>query len=211
MIRAVPPSGEPPLLLFDLGGILVRLNSVDGLWPDHTRAPGMKPFGERWSDSRVVYDYETGRIANLADFYRAARSEIGITISEEKFDEVFVAIIGDLYEETVPMLSALQGHFPVMMLSNTNEAHWRRCRDKLGLGPFFQRLFLSYEMGVMKPDLRIFQQVLAEIGGNPQNIWYFDDREDNVAAACRLGINGIVSQGGMHLLGDLRHLNFIDY
>ena len=156
-------------------------------------------------------DYETGRIDNLADFYRAARSEIGITISEEKFDEVFVAIIGDLYEETVPVLSALQGHYPVMLLSNTNEAHWRRCRDQLGLGPFFQRLFLSYEMGVMKPDPRIFQQVLADVGVNPQNIWYFDDREDNVAAACRFGINGIVSQGGMPLIGDLCRLNLIEY
>lgn len=210
MIRAVRPSGAPPCLLFDLGGILVSLGTVDCLWPFSSAEAGQPPFSERWGSSRAVHDYVTGRIDNLAGFYQAACREMGITIRETDFDEAFVSIIGEPFAETHPLLTALSGNYPLMMLSNTSEAHWQRCRDELGLAGYFDRLFLSFEMGVMKPDLQIFKQVLAAVDYLPQNIWYFDDRSENVEAACRLGIRGLVSQGGPALLEDLRRLNLIE-
>ena len=212
MIRAIPPAGAAPFLLFDLGGILVHLGSVDCLWPDHgTNEPEQRPFSERWATSRAVYDYETGRISDLADFFQAARAEMGITVNEAVFDQAFMSIIGEPFAETRPMLAALQGHYRLLLLSNTNEAHWRRCRDDLGLADYFDQLYLSFEMGVMKPDPAIFKQFLTSVGDNPQNIWYFDDRPDNVEAACRLGIRGQVSQGGTLLLEDLQRLGLIEF
>lgn len=211
MIRATPPDGDVPRLLFDLGGILVRLGTVDCLWPDGRVLPGQRPFSERWANSRAVNDYETGRLKDKSAFYRAARDEMGITISETEFNEVFLSIIGEPFAETHSLLAALRGRFPLMMLSNTNEEHWRLCRDELGLAAYFDQLFLSFEMGLMKPDPAIFRQFLAAVGGDPQNIWYFDDRPDNVEAACRLGIRGLVSQGGSQLMADLRRLNLIEY
>jgi HAD superfamily hydrolase (TIGR01509 family) len=211
MIRVIAPSDDPPRLLFDLGGILVRLGTVDCLWPGWQDEPGQPSFSERWGNSQAVYDYETGRIDSLSDFYQAARAEMGITVSETEFDKVFMSIIGEPYAETKSLLAALRGCYPLMMLSNTNEAHWRLCRDELGLDVFFDKLFLSFEMGVMKPDPAIYEAFLTEVGGNPQNIWYFDDRPENVEAACRLGIRGQVSRGGLDLLRDLSHLKLIEY
>lgn len=209
MIKAREWPGQAPVLLFDLGNILVRLNGVECLWPGVTPAASEQPFSERWAVSKSVADYETGRIRSLSEFYTAARQEMGFTVSEAEFETAFVSIIGELYSETIPLLRALRGHYPLMMLSNTNEAHWRRCGEDYGLAEYFDQIYLSCDLGVMKPDEAIYQQVLASIGYLPQNIWYFDDRKENIDAALKLGINGFVSNGGMQIINDLKRLNFI--
>ncbi len=208
-IKAICPTKDPPVLLFDLGNILVRLNSVDLLWPGQTPAFGTLPYAERWAKSRAVYAYETGRIDDLDAFYLAAKAELGFTVPEGQFNEVFQKIIGDLFAETIPMLQALKDNYPLMLLSNTCREHWLFCRDQLGLGGFFQEEFLSYEMGVMKPDPLVFQEILERLQNNPQNIWYFDDKAENAAVARKFGIRAFTSWGGPPLIGQLESLGLI--
>jgi glucose-1-phosphatase len=209
MIRAVTPAGNPPRLLFDLGGILVKVRPAELLWPGQSPLPGERTYEQRWVDSQTVRDYETGRLRGISAFYHAARSEMGFDLSEDDFTRIFLTLISEPYDETLPLLSALQACYPLMMLSNIGEDHWLFCRDTLGLGTFFDQAFLSYEMGMMKPDARIFQDLLDQLGGDPQNIWYFDDRAENVEAARRFGIRSFLSQGGPPLLNDLQRLNLI--
>ena len=207
--KAVKPAGRPPILLFDLGNILVRLNPVNTLWPDQTPAAGSLSFSERWGLSRAVRDYETGRLADLDAFYLAAREELGFTVPEEQFVQVFRQVIGEPFTETIPLLQALQPFYPLMLLSNTSRDHWEYCRDQLGLGGFFQDEFLSYRMGVMKPNPLIFRQVLAVLPEEPQNIWYFDDKAENTAVATSLGFRAFTCWGGEPLVRQLRQLGLI--
>lgn len=207
--EAVKPAGRPPILLFDLGNILVRLNPVNTLWPDQTPAAGALSFSERWGLSRAVRDYETGQLADLDAFYLAAREELGFTVPEEQFVQVFRQVIGEPFTETIPLLQALQPFYPLMLLSNTSRDHWEYCRDQLGLGGFFQEEFLSYRMGVMKPNPLIFRQVLAVLPEEPQNIWYFDDKAENTAVAASLGFRAFTCWGGEPLVRQLRQLGLI--
>ena len=208
-IKAVRPEGKPAILMFDLGGILVRLNPITGIWANQTPDPGSPDFEERWSASRAVYDFETGRIADVAAFQKRARQELGFTVSDDVFFRIFAEAVGDLFEETLPLLSALRAYYPLALLSNTSPDHWIHCRDRQGLGGCFDEVFVSYELGVMKPDPRIFQQVLSRLQDNPENIWFFDDRQENVDAARKMGINGVLSFGGETLIDDLRNLGFL--
>lgn len=50
----------------------------------------------------------------------------------------------------------------------------------------------SYEVGSVKPDLKIFQTLIEISGVFPEEIFYADDKEANVEAAKSLGINAIV-------------------
>ena len=168
------------------------------------------PFDERWGSSRAVYAYETGQITSLDDFFQAARKEMGFTVTREEFGPLFQEIIGDLFQETTPLLSALQAAYPLMLLSNTNQEHWIYCRDELSLKGYFQEEFLSFQMGLMKPDPRIYQRALAGIRHDPENIWYFDAREENVLAAKKHGIRAFRSWGGQTLVRQLRELDLIE-
>jgi glucose-1-phosphatase len=203
------PEAAPDVLLFDLGNILVRLNSADLFWPGQNAAPGTLPFEERWGRSQAVRAYETGRISRLEDFYQEARREMGFTVAWDDFQPLFRQIIGGLFRETVPLLQTLRQTYVLMLLSNTNQEHWIHCRDNLGLGQYFQAEFLSCQMGVMKPDPLIFQQVLTAIGHNPQNIWYFDDRLENVETARKFGIRSFASFGGPIIIRHFRQLGLL--
>lgn len=52
--------------------------------------------------------------------------------------------------------------------------------------------FLSYEMGMIKPDIEIYQTVLKKLKAKPEEVLFIDDLEVNVKAAQKLGINAIV-------------------
>ncbi len=209
MIRAVRPAGEPPVLLFDLGDVLVRISKADDLWPGQEIKPGALTYEQRWVNSQTVHDYETGRLRGINSFFQAARAEIGITITEEAFPSAFLRIIGCLFEETIPILTALKEYYQLYLLSNIGEDHWHYCRDQLGLGQFFEQTFLSYELGMLKPEARIFSTTLATIGMDPARIWYFDDRQENSAAARRFGMQSFTTKGGQPLMSELQRLNLL--
>src|SRR5690606_36012527 len=79
------------------------------------------------------------------------------------------------------------------LLSNTNARHWVMMGPAAGAGgryPAIARLdrwFLSHELGACKPDEAIYAAVEREAGALPESIIFFDDLEENIAAACARG------------------------
>jgi putative hydrolase of the HAD superfamily len=72
-------------------------------------------------------------------------------------------------------------------LSNTNELFWERFRTT-DIFEFFHLHFPSFELGMLKPDPGIYQQVLHSTGLNAEQILFFDDFLPNVEAARKTGI-----------------------
>lgn len=52
--------------------------------------------------------------------------------------------------------------------------------------------FTSFELGLLKPDPKIYETVLERLNARPQEVIFIDDKETNVKAAQKLGIHGIV-------------------
>ena len=66
----------------------------------------------------------------------------------------------------------------------------RQKTDFILSNPFMEEFFL--ERKCLKPDARIYRILLKRYDLNPASCLFFDDREDNVVAACREGIHGVV-------------------
>ena len=49
----------------------------------------------------------------------------------------------------------------------------------LEMGDCFDRIFLSFQMHLAKPDERIFRKVLSEAGFNPEETLFFDYYSEN--------------------------------
>lgn len=80
--------------------------------------------------------------------------------------------------------------YKVHLLSNTNEAHWLHAVDKCFHGhteEYFDKLFLSQEMHMSKPNEDIFRAVLAQLQASPGECLFLDDTQANVDAASSLG------------------------
>ncbi|TGH76248.1 HAD-IA family hydrolase, partial [Escherichia coli] len=77
----------------------------------------------------------------------------------------------------------------VVVLSNTNRLHttfWPEQYPEIRAAA--DHIYLSQEMGMRKPESRIYQQVLAEEGFSADDTVFFDDNAENIAGAERVGI-----------------------
>lgn len=199
-----------PILIFDLGNVMVRLNSIDALWPELVsyQTP-VEKLKRSWSESPAVRAYESGQIQDFREFYSKLKDDLAVDLEWSTFRDKYNQIIGSLYPETLPLLQKLTGAYPLYLLSNTSPAHWNYVNRQDDLTRFFRKCYLSYELGVMKPDPLIFEQVFRDIPSIPQNIYFFDDRSENTEAAALTGVNAFEVSGGKPLLSLLGHLHLI--
>ena len=104
--------------------------------------------------------------------------------------------------ERLEKLLELRQSYRVSLLSNTNAIHWEQSlRDffnykGLGIGDFFEEVFLSYELGVEKPAPEIFHIVAERLGAQPEDILFLDDSEVNCEAARNCGLQAKVAPAG---------------
>lgn len=90
------------------------------------------------------------------------------------------------------------------VLSNTSQGHWEFCRDRYRVLQVFPVYALSFEIGVMKPDVRIYVESARLAGAEPHEIFFTDDRADNVAAARQAGWDAVVFESAHQLSGELQ-------
>lgn len=64
-------------------------------------------------------------------------------------------------------------------------------RHDLGYDELFDRSFYSCDLGVAKPAPEYFRRILASLAVESDSVLFVDDREENVAAAVSVGIQGL--------------------
>ncbi len=90
-------------------------------------------------------------------------------------------IIQKLHNEAVPLYA----------LTNFPAEKWDETAHAFPVLKSFQDVVISGVEKMVKPDPRIYELTLKRLGSpNPANVIFFDDRQDNVDAAHKLGING---------------------
>jgi len=86
------------------------------------------------------------------------------------------------------VLATLAANARLWAVSNTNRTHLDFLARSFTFLRHFEGLILSYDVGALKPDLRIFQQALRKSGAPASDLLFVDDQEINVKAARTLGI-----------------------
>lgn len=88
-------------------------------------------------------------------------------------------------------LERLAARYPLVMVANQG-LHARGLLEGAGLDRYFRRLLLSDELGVAKPDERIFRLALETLDLPPERVAMLGDRLDlDVEPARRLGMLAI--------------------
>lgn len=104
-----------------------------------------------------------------------------ITTQERKDFHVFPDV-----PEALQALKA-QG-LTLALLPNQSQFNSEKYLRSKMFGQYIDRVFWSYEMGLAKPDPRYFEQVLSELGIQPEEFLFVDDQPVNLLAARALGI-----------------------
>lgn len=134
--------------------------------------------------------YESGRIGTT-DFLKELNLVLKTDIDGDEFNRLWNATFRE-NTEMAALLMSLKQRYPLYLLSNTNESHYQFIQQNYNVARHFDELILSYEVGSIKPDLRIYQEVISRSGFDPTHCVFIDDLHDNVAAARSLGMQGIV-------------------
>jgi len=141
--------------------------------------------------------YETGEW-NDAQFREQIRQVLGVPFTDEQIDNAWNALLLQIPKERIELIQWLQPRYRTFILSNTNPIHIREVNRILqrdtgvsSLDVLFERVYLSYEMGKMKPSADIYQEVLEESGLVAEETVFLDDNLDNLASAQQLGIQTV--------------------
>lgn len=178
-------------IVTDMGGVMIEL-----YWEYYAAKMLEKEYSieelqKLWVTSEATKNFETGKIS-LDEFADKIIEEFKVKLTPEEIKKNFCAITGPPKPKFKEVFTELKKHFTLSVLSNTNPPHVECLRQKYDLFALFDRLFFSYEIGLMKPFPEIFEYVIKKLNCKPSDILFFDDSRINVEAAKRLGINAFV-------------------
>ena len=188
-------------IVFDLGGVLIDYDLPRCL--EAFRRLGLAEPA-RWinsyKQSGVFLTLENGS-GKPEDLYRYLSDQVGHPLDPRSIDEAWCSFLLDIPDYKLDMLRSLRRQgYQVFMLSNTNVImfDWMRRTvfTKQGgtLMDYFDRVFLSYEMKLVKPDPAIFEQMARDGGISPEETLLIDDSAANVATAASLGFHTYQAQ-----------------
>ncbi|MFV8798951.1 glucose-1-phosphatase [Yersinia sp. LJYL362] len=181
------------LYIFDLGNVIVDIDfkRVLGVWSKLSSVP-LATLSERFTMGEVFQQHERGEISD-EDFARQLSDEMGLSLSFEQFAEGWQAVFVALRPEVITIMQKLraEGH-RVVVLSNTNRLHcnyWPQHYPEVAAAA--DHMYLSQDLGMRKPEARIYQHVLSAENIPAEQTVFFDDVEANIVAARIEGITGI--------------------
>ena len=187
MKQANSSKQDKPTLVFDLGNVLVKF-SLDPFFQflgDH----GAEKTTLQKKAPDLFYRYERGKITSK-DFTNKLRTWCKRPVEQE-------ALIYEWQQIFTPDPAMLQlarelvEKFPNALLSNTNELHWDYLNREYQLEQIFDKVVLSYVVGSMKPDSKIYQILEEKTQCCANQLLFIDDRPENIEAAEKRGWRGV--------------------
>jgi putative hydrolase of the HAD superfamily len=192
------------VLLFDLGGVLVEFSGVRDVAPLLRVAASDSEIRARWSTCPHTEAFGLGTLSRK-EFGERFVQEWGVQLPPERFLQEFRSWSRCLLPGATELLASLRPRFRLAALSNSNELHWERNTDDLGVTGLFEVAISSHEVGLCKPDPGIYQVALERLAVRSEAVMFFDDVADNVAAASRLGMRAFQVDGVESLRERLQH------
>ena len=172
-------------VLFDLGGVLIELGGVASL-QELTQSVGDEIMWHRWLTSPWVRRFEKGECSE-SEFSTGFVDEWQLDLPPQRFLDIFRDWPIGPFPGTEELLVEVQQSVPIGCLSNTNSMHWSYQSSQWPILGLFDFRFLSFELGLVKPDLAIFEAVADRLPVSRERILYFDDVALNADAARSFG------------------------
>ncbi|MGE5314707.1 MAG: HAD family hydrolase [Acidobacteriota bacterium] len=184
------PNHRISAVIFDLGRVLVNIDfeafpNALGLTTPESRAPYA---GQAALLARL---YETGRLSTDEFIERL------FVLFNRRFERGHLLFAwNEIIREDVPGMADLVGrvqkHARTAMLSNTSQAHFEKAERTSRSVQLIAHRFLSYEVGVMKPERGIYEAVTRGLALPASELLFIDDLKENIDGAREAGMHGIL-------------------
>lgn len=197
-------------VVFDLGQVLVRFDYKYFVDKVNKIKPGIgEQFIELYKQNYHIHrDFEKGLISEKV-FIDQMLEYLDHKIDGETFCRYWSDIFS-LNVEVVALLPEIKKNFKLYLVSNTNSIHQKYGYQHYEFLKIFDKLFLSHEVGFVKPEKEIYQAV-EKFSGFPSNEHIFiDDILEYVEAAKSIGWDGIQFVGYDDLVKNFQSRRILD-
>lgn len=193
-------------IIWDMGGVILRSEHYE----HREELAARFKITEEELEHRV-FNSESADLATVGKISQVEHwrnTAFGLGLREEEiagFEESFWA--GDRCDQDlVTFIRTLRPRFKTGLLSNAWMGAREVLRDRYQCLDAFDVAVFSYEVGVAKPDPRIYAHLLERLETAPENAVFVDDFVLNVKAARDLGMHSIHFTGRGQVIQELEEL-----
>ncbi len=193
-------------ILWDLGGVLLRTED----WEPRRRLDKMLdlPNGKIY---KLVFESEISRKATVGE---ATNDDIWMWVGEQlELSRDELAHVRDEFwsGDTIDLglirfIRAHKTETTMGLLSNGWPSTRRFIDEQWHIADIFDDMIISAEVGLAKPDRRIYQLAIDRLGVDAEQTIFIDDFDENIQGARELGIHGIYFQDSLAVLDELKDL-----
>jgi glucose-1-phosphatase len=188
------------LIPFDFNKAIIKLNQIENGMGDR-----LNNFFK--SNYNLHRDFEKGKIPEN-DFINRMLDVVDHRIDPATFCRYYGDIFS-LNKNVISLLPVLKRNYKLFLLSNTDSIHKKYGWEKYEFLNNFKKLILSFEVGAVKPEAKIYRAVEEVSGFSSSEHFFIDDIQEYVDGAKKIGWDALQFINYQKLLNDLKERNII--
>jgi len=204
-------------IILDFGGVLLDIDYQ--LTEQAFIKLGCTNFKEIYSQAaqtNLFNKFETGEISETV-FFEELKKLSGIkNLSVDKIRNAWNAMLIGFPVENYLMLKELKKKYRIFLLSNTNETHITEFEKLLKktcsaseFESLFEKVYYSCRMGLRKPDIACFLQVINDNNLKLEETIFIDDSIQHIEGAKKAGITAHFLDKDLRTKSLLKSLNLL--
>ena len=178
-------------VIWDLGGVILRTED-----PQPRQQLADRLGISRDDLEELVFHGASGRRAQLGEIsvnehWDNVRQILGIPVQDlPALQQAFWG--GDQIDETLlNRIRMLQSQYKIGLLSNAFSDLRQVITEYWKFADVFEEMIISAEVGLMKPDVRIYHLALERLAASPNEAVFIDDFARNIEGSRAVGIHAI--------------------
>ena len=186
---------EVKALLFDLGGVVIEIDfdRVLKRWEPISKL-SFTELKATFHFDTAYERHERGEI-EAAEYFAHLRDFLQLDASDDEIAAGWNAVFVADLPEVLAAIAQARVELPCYAFTNTNPTHlatWKAGFPAAFNG--FDKIFVSSDLGVRKPERRAFDAITADIGVAHEQILFFDDTFENITGAREAGLQAVYVQ-----------------
>jgi epoxide hydrolase-like predicted phosphatase len=194
-------------VVFDIGGIL-EITPDTGLFTNWEKQLSLQPgeLSKRFDRG----PWEDGALREYTDeeLQKSLIEHVGMTEAQADafWSDFWVWYLGTPNDELIAYFRDLRPRYQTALLSNSFAGARAREQELYHFAELTDLIIYSHEVGVAKPERRIYELTCERLGAQPGEMIFLDDAPLNVTAAREFGIHAVLFQNNEQAIAEIQAL-----
>ncbi len=169
-------------IILDMYGVIVKQTGGDFVPYVQQSFPDLKPeeIYIPW------FKADVGELASLEVW-----EKLGFKGDIERIEKEYLDTM-EINDGFLDFISSVNKNYKMAIISNDSSRWSKFIREKFDVNKHFDVISISGDLKIQKPDERIFELTIEQLGCRAEDCLYVDDREENLEAARKVGMNVVL-------------------